>query len=586
MYGQRDSPDVTGGDQGFIGINMTLDKPNLPPGFISKGENTRLRTGRATQRKGTYMPGDFNPTAGFGVSTLVGSGVFRDPNGLELLVVAPRLQSYTWQLAHGRDPFKIDYGTGTGTNGAGGGVNGVQFVQAFDKLLLLRRPLVGTENLVWDGSTSGQWDVMTPPSGLTGVPGMFNGEPFMDRVIYYKANAPGVGTRDEWLLSDVEEPSSYDNVFQAERTNAAEADFITRILSYYHGSVIIFKHQSIHMAELLPTYPVSINQRILNRSLGSVGNKMPLMVGGDVLFASMPGGFYSLSEILQEQVTTLPVPISEPIQAVIDQINWPITLQMGCSVPLDNYAFFGVALGRGATRLNAILVYDTQRKVWVSAGDTWADPLFAFNALHITNYDYVSRVFAVDYSTATIYLLYEGLTDELLSGSFNVPFKMETRGYIGDDPLAFKRFGRAMIGISTYNPQITVTAITDGAFEEKVLTPTPITKDRTTFYQHGRGAFDVVTDDPEEIKREDYSIVAFDNFAGDDFEDLPAGPISFIPGTQPELAGPLQESVERFLVRSFGRWAALRIENNQGVCEVTSCGIESTKAMNNARTAA
>src|SRR6188768_2854182 len=178
-YGQRDSPDTTGGDQAFQFIDMTRDKPNVGPGGISRGENTRLRTGSVKQRKGTYMPGDFNPTAGFGVSTLVGSGVFRDPNGQELLVVAPALQTYTWNLAHGRDPFKIDYHSGgatdpSGNNGAGGGVNGVQLVQAFDKLLLLRRPLVGAENLTWDGGTGTKWEKMVlSATGSTVVPGMY-----------------------------------------------------------------------------------------------------------------------------------------------------------------------------------------------------------------------------------------------------------------------------------------------------------------------------------------------------------------------------------------------------------------------------
>ena len=126
----------------------------------------------------------------------------------------------------------------------------------------------------------------------------------------------------------------------------------------------------------------------------------------------------------------------------------------------------------------------------------------------------------------------------------------------------------------------------DGAFETKNLTPTPITKDRNTFYQHGHAPFNVLTDDPEEIKRQDYSIVAIDDFAGDDYEDLPVGPISFIPGTSPEVVGPMQESVERLLVRSFGRWCSLSVENDQGVCEVTGAAVESTHAMNTGRTAA
>jgi hypothetical protein len=594
-YTQGDSQDVTGGDNAWQGIDSTRDAPNVQPGMLRRGENTRVRTGRVQQRKGTFLPGDFNPIAGFG-NYLVGSGVFRDPNGNELLLVAPANTTYTWALQDGKDPFKINYAGGvTGNNGAGGGVNGVTFVQAFDKLILLRRPLQGSpaENLVWDGSgptggvSTSEWEkVVLSADGLKVVPGMFNGEPFMDRVIFYKANVPGTDGRDQWLMTDVEDYTSYDDVFQAERTNPGEADFITRIMSYYRGSIVIFKNQSIHMAELQPTYPITISQRILNRTLGSVGNKMPVMIGSDVLFASAPNGFYSLSEIIQEQITTLPTPISEPIQDIINQINWGITIQMGCSQAVDNYAFFAVALGRGATRLNAILVYDTQTKQWVSAPDNWGDPLFAFNTMHLTNYDNVQRLFAIDYLNGDIYLMYEGVNDELASGIYPVSFKMETRGYVGNDPLSFKRYGRAKIGLATYDPEITVTAITDGYNEEKNLTPVPLKKDRTKFYTHGHADFNVLTDDPNEQKRQDYSIVTPDNFVGDDFEDLPAGEITFIPPTSPPIVGPLQESLEPFLVRSFGRWCALRIENTNGSCEVTSAGVESTRAMNTNRTAA
>src|SRR4029077_2232996 len=153
--------------------------------------------------------------------------------------------------------FKTDYAGGvTGNNGTGDLVFGVQFCQAFDKLLLLRRPLQGGENLVWDGGATTDWEKTVVTAGGTLIPGSFHGEPFMDRVVFYNANAPAVATRDEWILSDVEDYSPYDAVYQVFRTNPAEADYITRIMAYYRGSVVVFKNQSIHMVELQPTFPV------------------------------------------------------------------------------------------------------------------------------------------------------------------------------------------------------------------------------------------------------------------------------------------------------------------------------------------
>ena len=79
--------DFRDGDPGWTGIDMTRERDALEPGMLALGQNTRLRTRRARQRSGTAMPGDFNPTNGF-TNYLVGSGVFTDPNGDELLLVA------------------------------------------------------------------------------------------------------------------------------------------------------------------------------------------------------------------------------------------------------------------------------------------------------------------------------------------------------------------------------------------------------------------------------------------------------------------------------------------------------------------
>jgi hypothetical protein len=586
-YGRSDTVDTGSGDYAWLGIDMTRDKPNLQPGMMSLGQNSRCRTGRVRQRNGTILPTDFNIDSGIRIS-LVGSGVFRNPNGDEVLLVAPAGQQYTWAFQYGKDPVKINYSAAllAAEVGVTNGGGAVEFVQSFNKIQMLRNPVqAGQKMIVWDGSNAHFWEeVALSATGKTIIPNTWTGEPFMDRIIFYYANSPAVTQRDAWLMSDIEDYSSYDDVYQSFRTNPGEADIITRILSYFRGSVIVFKNQSIHMVQLIQTFPVQISNRILSRDLGSIGNRMPVMVGGDIIFLASGLGFYRLSEIVQEQIVTLPVPISEPIQDMINQINWPYTSLYGCSAALENYAFFGVAIGAGVRRLNTILVYDTQRRQWESAGDTWADPTFEFNKLHVTNYGGLRRIFALDYSNAIIYLLYEGVNDEILNGTFSVPFKMETRGYIGDDAVRFKKFGRAMVGISTYDPSITVTAITDGFNEEKVLTPQPITKNRLRFYQHGHKAFDVTTDDAQEQKREDYSISNPDNVAFEDFENLPVGPISRIPASSPMVAGDQQQSVEPLLVRVFGRWVAFRVENDSGVCEVTSVEVDSIPAMNVART--
>jgi hypothetical protein len=584
FYGQRDTTDTADRDNFWQGIDMTRDKPLVKPGLLSLGENTRLQDGKARQRAGTIIAADYQPPGGF-ANFLVGSGVYRNPNSIEILLVAEANQSYVWAFSDGKDPFKVPLDV-TVTGDTGGTL--VNFVQGFDKVVMMRVPIQGSQNLVWDGVNGDNFvPTVLSTNGLVLVPPSWFGEPIEDRIAFYFSTliSPNPG-RDQWILSDVEDYTSYDDVYQLFRTNAAESDYITRIMAYFQGGILVFKNQSIHMVTELPTYPLTIQARVLSTELGSAGPWMPLMIGGDVIFLSEPNGFYRLSEIIQNQITALPLPVSEPIQAVINDINWPITHNWGSSASLGQYAFFGVARGTDATVLNTILVYNTQTRQWESAGDTWADPSFTFNRLHVTNYNGVHRLFAVDYTNSVIYLLYEGINDETISGNFAVPYKIETRGYIGDDAMQFKKFGRATVGISTYSPSVTITAITDGHNEEKNLTPVPLTKSPDKYYTFGRGDFVQGVDDQNDQKREDYSTEGIDVFAGEDFENLTVGEILFIPPTStPTATGSQQESVERLLVRSFGRWCALRVENNQGVCDVVAAGVESRHAMNTGKVA-
>ena len=578
-FGQSDTQGFLAGDDRWIGIDMTRDRDKAGPGMLRLGENTRLRNGTVRQRYGTQIPQDFNPSGGFS-NFLVGSGIFRNPNGDEVLLVAPANATYTLVLQFSKDIYQVDYATAvtvppTAPSGNNGSVL-VEFCQSFDSVHMFRIPLPGTENLVWDGvapASGGRWKkTVLSPIGATLVPPTWFGEPWGDRMITYKALWPSAPERDTWNVSDLYDYTSYDPVYQKIRTNAAQSDSITRIKAYLKSSAIIYKNKSISMATDLFTFPFSVSQRKLS-DLGSNGIHMPLDIGGDQIFLSQPNGFYRLSEVIQDNIIAVPLPISERIQKVIDQINWQYTAILGCSELLDNYAFFGVCIGSTQQRPNCILVYNTQTSQWESAGDTWRDPTFAFNRLHVLNFAGVQRLCAVDYQSGVIYLLYEGVRDELKDGSFSVPFKMESRGYTGDDPLSLKRFGRARVAIAGWDPQINVTAIVDGVNEEFLLTENPITKDNSTFYSHGAERFEP-GDDSSAPYREDYSISDFDNFAVETFEGLPEGTILFIPGSLFQTIGDTQEVTEALMVRQLGRWSALRVENDEGWVEVKGLTVE------------
>ncbi len=572
ISGQKDRAWVQDGDPAFRGIDMIHDRSTLAPGYLAKAENKRLREGTAATRPGTGLPNDFNPVF---ANKILGSGIYSNPNGEEVMLVAELNVTYVWALQFNKDPVKINLvaGQNTGTNPLGL----VQFVQAFDKVLMLRFPIAGQPPLVWDGINANTFNAITLiPPGATLIPTTLFGVPHKNRLVLYDPYTPAASLRDHVYLTDVNNYSSYDTVYGDVRINAGESDMIVSVLPFFKDSLIVFKKGSIHMlenfTEPLATATGSGDQRMLTNQLGGVSVRLPIMVGTDIMFASEPGGFYRISEVIQEQIGTQPVPISRRIQPVIDQIDWGRMGWWGCSALLGDYAYFGITRkGFGTNGLipacDAVLVYNTVTNEWESAPDWRDDPSFLINALHVTLYNGAQRLFALDYTNSRIYLMDEGIEDEVNGDIIPIYDIMESRGYVCNDPAGFKRFERVSIGLRTYDPNAVVTAISDGVNEEKQLAV--VTKDRTKFYVHGHKDFDVnAGDDATEQKREDYSPVGdFDNFAVEDFENLPEGPIDFLPPTGAAVQGPKQQSLERFQIRQNGRWVSIRIENTGGQCD-------------------
>jgi hypothetical protein len=309
-------------------------------------------------------------------------------------------------------------------------------------------------------------------------------------------------------------------------------------------------------------------------TIGSVGNKMPLQDGADVIFLSQPDGFYRLGEVIQDQIAVQPTPISRAIQPIIERIDWNRAYLWGCSEGLGDYAYFALPLKGTAGANNCLAVYNRTNREWESI-DSWQYPNFRISRLHVTLYDGARQLFAIGNtgSNYNVYMLNTGLEDSIGGRTLPVADLIETRGYSLGDPSAFKRIERTIIGLGTFDPTIKVTAINDGFNEAKQLST--VVKNYLKSYVHGRGDF-VPGIDPEDTpRREDYAaIIGLSNFAGEDFEDYAIGDLVFIAATATSYTGVKQESLERFQVRQNARWISIRIEGAHGQCDVLSVAVE------------
>ena len=142
--GQQEQAD---GDVRFIGVNSRESAGTLEPGFVSLARNVRFRNGVAESRLGVTKPAWLNNIAPESVQQIKpwgdvhGVGVFRDPDNLEVVIIAADGKTY-WTRQN-NNPRECVLPTGVTL------VGNVKFVQAFNKLIMLRglkfAPLVMTD---------------------------------------------------------------------------------------------------------------------------------------------------------------------------------------------------------------------------------------------------------------------------------------------------------------------------------------------------------------------------------------------------------------------------------------------------------
>jgi hypothetical protein len=380
--------------------------------------------------------------------------------------------------------------------------------------------------------------------------------------------------KDQILMSDVLDYTSYDPVLANFRINAGKSDSIVNIQPYSAESVLVFMAHSIHRLSNFTTDPNLARQEVVTNELGCVAREAAVQVGADCIFLSRTG-FYRVNQTFENQTISAPVPISDPISPLLEGINWDQIGFIGLMsmAMLGEYLYAAIPIGRSYPR--NILVYNTVSSMWESL-DAWEDPDFYVQALRVTLASGERRLFGLNNIGKSLYLMYEGVTDQTYN-TFPVNDIIETRGYgmqqLG--PQSVKGFKRAAVSVRTNHPSFYISAITDGYNEIKNLTPAGmITKDPSKFYTWGHKDF-VSGDDADEAKRQDYYTGSETTWVAQDMGNLFPGTIDLLPAVDPEmLGGPTTESLERRMIRQVGRWCSIRIDNRQGTCDVLGIAVE------------
>lgn len=540
------------GDPRFVSVNMKLDRDKLETGVLAKSVNKRLRKGIAATRDGTWPPvfaNIVNPTR------IRGWGVYSNPNGDEVLLVAGDTKIYA--IKDGVYPTTLDVDSHMSPV--------VEFIQAHDKVIVFQsEPLA--KQLVWDGVNPDGFVGITkkdPADTSTSlIPQAVTAEHAADRLLIITGN-------NDIIATDIADYTSYDPILEKFYVNSNTSDVIVRVFQYALGIVIVFKSRSVHALLNYTGDPSVAQVQLVNSHLGLAGRKAVLQLGGDILFLSDPGGIYRIAQTFESRIETVPVPISDSIQPLIDRINW--SAASGAVAALaGEYAYFFVPID-GETRNNCAIVINGVTGL-IEGYDTWdEESTFRVDDLKVTLYNGERRLYALDKTAVRIYVMYEGKSDFIynpdteVTTEFQISDVMETRGYatLGWNAATRRDFKRVELGVSTWAPSMTVTELTETAGDERALNVTPITKSRTEYDTFARKDWDPtnINDDWETYGRQDYSILADDT--------------GFDPGSgiDPDRK---QASTLRFATKARGRYISYRIENNQGQADVTSLLVESS----------
>lgn len=436
------------------------------------------------------------------------------------------------------------------------------------------------------------------------MPNASHGVHVANRIIVptkYDASSTAYGNKRDFIA--VSDALDHKHTFfnQLFRINFGSNSEVQDLLVFDENRVLIMKDLDVHMmtgfivtdANGTLTNSASVQPVIQNYGVPNRGASV--VVGSNVFFYASRRGIVSMAQTEQSKVRGVDLPLSEPIQPLIDRIDarneskirlayWDNKLWVAC--PID---------GGNNGENNALLVYDYLNQAWVSHDDGTAIKPKEF---FVAEYNNAQRLFYIG-TDGFINLVeenYEG--DDVadlskLDGLKNedISSYLLTRGY-GQPSVDHKNYRTATVNIKTWNPQYTIKAKPDGVEEGQTLC-TDRTKSRTDYYRPFDATPFEVSNKNSDIAdpyREDYSIeldVPIDSLLTESGETLTTQsdePLleessvgGFALGSGVYLDR-MQETMEPFaLTPRMGRYTQLEITNTQGRIELTQANLTSNQ---------
>lgn len=326
-YNPGDDIHFTEGDAGFLGVDMRRDASLLAAGMVSAAINKRFRNGCASTRSGIIklpfvshlgawfpltFPIDFEQLLPIGI-TIHGTGIFDDPDDERWILIAA--DGKVFRCLQGLIVHEVPLPAGIVIDGP------VFFMQGISKLFLFRGEAKSTlvMNSVYDGFT----EVTQENSGAGNGTGTLT-IPNSAFGLFFQNRAFVVHGRDEIMVSDALNLTRY-SITNSFRINKGSSDRLTGVYAWNDTTIVVAKERSVYtVSNLIPNALGDYDQPrlgVVTREWGIIAPRSMVATGTDLMGLSRRG-VVSIQQTTQNLLQAVDMPVSEPIQPLIDRINW------------------------------------------------------------------------------------------------------------------------------------------------------------------------------------------------------------------------------------------------------------------------
>jgi len=314
--------------------------------------------------------------------------------------------------------------------------------------------------LYWDGVAG---SMMRVPTGTSPYGPTYSQmiAPVNAVATYFNNQLILANQQDSLIVSDINDPFTYDVQLKSFRTNVGDNDHIVAVHPYANRQLVVLGRKTIYLATLgisadgTALDPATSNIQLLTNEIG--GNAMnTVATAGQFIYFLSDNGVYKLdNQQIDAALRGNTLTLSEPIDDLIQTIN-SSAVGSANSTYFNNRLYLSVPTN-GSSTCNTLLIYNLLNAAWESL-DSYP---FSIDRLLVTTYNNQRRLLAVSYSGGAIFLLeqYTNGQDDAANGSTQVPVSgtITTRRFFWNQ-LNKKRFNS--VAVASYLPAGTSLSIT------------------------------------------------------------------------------------------------------------------------------